>query len=188
MTTAGALDPKQLVAEQLEVLKRHRGWFRALGFAWIALGVIAILMPVAAALAIDVLVGWLLIFGGAAQTVHAFRVRPWHGSLLAMLWGLINLAAGAMLLLNPPSGVYALTVVLSALLLAEGVAKLLLGFRVRPHGSSGAFLLSGGLGIALGLMLWLGLPGTADWAIGTLVGLNMIFGGFATLHVVRKLA
>jgi uncharacterized membrane protein HdeD (DUF308 family) len=134
MTTAGALDPKQFAMEQLELLKRHRGWFRALGFAWIALGLIAILVPFAAALAIDVLVGWLLIFGGVAQAVHAFRVRPWHGS------------------------------------------------------SSGAFLLSGGLGIALGLMLWLGLPGTAAWAIGTLVGVNMIFGGFATLHVVRKLA
>jgi len=188
MTTAGALDPKQLVAEQLEVLKRHRGWFRALGIAWIALGLLAILVPFAAALAIDVLIGWLLLLGGAAQAAHGFRVRPWHGSLHALLWGLMSLAAGLMLLLNPPSGVFALTVVLAALLLAEGVAKLLLGLRVRPHASSGAFLLSGGLGIALGLMLALGLPGTATWAIGTLVGINMLFGGFATLRIVRTLS
>jgi uncharacterized membrane protein HdeD (DUF308 family) len=188
MTTAGTLEPKQILAEQLEVLKRHRGWFRALGIAWIVLGLLAVLVPLAAALAIDVLVGWLLLLGGAAQAIHGFRVRPWQGSLLALLWGLINVAAGVMLLLNPPSGVYALTLLLAALLLAEGVAKLLLGFRVRPHGSSGAFLLSGGLGIALGLVLWLGLPGTATWAIGTLVGINMLFGGFATLRVVRTLS
>jgi uncharacterized membrane protein HdeD (DUF308 family) len=188
MTTTGALDPKQIVAEQLEVLKRHRGWFRALGIAWIVLGLLAILVPFAAALAIDVLIGWLLLLGGAAQAVHGFRVRPWQGSLLAVLWGLLSLGAGLMLLLNPPSGVFALTVVLAALLLSEGVAKLLLGFRVRPHESSGAFLLSGGLSLALGLLLVLGLPGTATWAIGTLVGINMLFGGFAIFRVVRTLA
>ena len=128
------------------------------------------------------------LLGGAFQVVHALRVRPWSGAALALVWALLNVAAGVLLLARPQQGVLTLTIILAAFFLAEGVAKGVLAFRIRPHPSWSGFLLSGGLGIALGLLLGTGLPGTASWAIGTFVGVNMIFGGFALWRFARAAA
>jgi uncharacterized membrane protein HdeD (DUF308 family) len=117
--------------------------------------------------------------------VHAFRVRPWTGSLLSFLWAIANMVAGVLLLTRPLESVLTLTVIMSVFLLWEGAAKIVLAFRIRPHPSWGSFLLSGGLALALGFLLFAGLPGTATWALGTFVGINMIFGGLALWRFAR---
>jgi uncharacterized membrane protein HdeD (DUF308 family) len=162
MATGGAPHPGAAAAA---LLKQDRGWFRALGVSWIVLGVLSILVPMAAGLTVELIVALFLLLGGVAHGLHAFRVRPWPGAALALVWALLNVLAGAVLLARPAAGVLTLTVVLAAFLLAEGVAKSILAFRIRPDPSWRGFLLSGGLGVALGLLLWTGLPGTAGWAI-----------------------
>ena len=179
MSASNSQSPERSVTDAVGFMREHRRWFQALAISWIVLGVLAILVPVAAGLAIELIVGWFLLLGGVAQLFHAFWVRPWTGFALGLVWALLNIVAGVILLAFPLGGVLTLTLILAAFLLAEGVAKLMLAFRIRPDASWGGFLLSGGLSIALGLLLWAGFPGTATWAIGTLVGVNMIFGGFA---------
>ena len=186
--TAGTQPRGPNLAAAAELLKQHRGWFQALGFSWIALGVLSMLAPMVAGIAVDLIVAWFLLLGGAFHAIHALRVRPWTGGALALVWALLNVVAGGLLLIRPQQGVLTLTVILAAFLLAEGVAKTVLAFRIRPHPSWSGFLLSGALGLALGLMLWMGLPGTASWAIGTFVGANMIFGGFALWRFARAAA
>ena len=188
MTASSSQSPQRSVADAVGLLREHRRWFQALAISWIVLGVLAILVPVAAGLAIELILGWFLLLGGVAQLAHAFRVRPWTGFAVGLVWALLNVAAGVILLAFPLRGVLTLTLVLAAFLLAEGVAKLVLAFRIRPDASWSGFLLSGGLGILLGLLLWAGFPGTATWAIGTLVGVNMIFGGFAIWRLARASA
>lgn len=176
------------VAVVVELLKHHRRLFEALAISWIVLGALSILAPVAAGFAVGLVVGWALLLGGAAQFVHAFRVRPWSGSLLSFAWALANMVAGVLLLTRPLESVLTLTVILSVFLLWEGVAKVVLAFRIRPHPSWSGFLLSGGLALALGFLLFSGLPGTASWALGTFVGINMIFGGIALWRFARHAA
>jgi uncharacterized membrane protein HdeD (DUF308 family) len=167
------------------VLARHRGWFRAIGVAWIVLGILAIALPLAASIAIEQVVGVLIRLGGIGQAAHAFRLHGWGGRVLALILGILYACAGLVLLVFPLQGLFTLTLVLAACLLGGGLAKVVLAFRLRPDPGWGGFLLSGLLGGALGVMLWLGLPSTAAWAIGTLVGIDLIFGGFAVWGVVR---
>lgn len=166
-------------------LGQHRSWFRAMGIAWIALGALAIAVPLAASIAIELLVGVLLLLGGIGQAAQMFRVHGWGGRVLALLLGVLYGGAGLVLLAFPLEGLVTLTLVLALCLLGAGLAKGVLAFRLRPEAGWGGFLLSGILGVVLGLMLWLGLPSTATWAIGTLVGIDMIFGGLAIWGVVR---
>jgi uncharacterized membrane protein HdeD (DUF308 family) len=158
---------------------QHRGWVRALGIAWIAFGVLAIAMPLAASIAIELLVGALLLVGGVAQTAQVFRLHGWGGRVLALCLGILYAVAGLILLAFPLGGLITLTIVLAAYFFAGGLTKLVLAFRLRAAEGRGGFLVSGVLGLVLGMMLWLGFPSTAAWAIGTLVGIDMIFGGFA---------
>ena len=53
-------------------MKRHTGWFTALGVALIVLGMIAIVMAVAATLISVMAFGWLLLIGGIFELVHAW--------------------------------------------------------------------------------------------------------------------
>ena len=53
--------------------------------------------------------------------------------------------------------------------------------RTGLSGRWGWMLASGILDIVLGVLLILGLPGTALWAIGLLLGLNLLFGGWALI-------
>jgi uncharacterized membrane protein HdeD (DUF308 family) len=178
-----AAQPKLAVAA--EMLREHRGLFQALAISWIVLGALCILAPSAAGFAVALVVAWALLLGGVAQLVHAFRVRPWSGSALSFLWAIANMVAGVLLLTRPLESVLTLTVILSVFLLWEGAAKIVLAFRIRPHPSWTGFLLSGGLALALGFLLFAGLPGTATWALGTFVGINMIFGGIALWRFAR---
>jgi len=161
------------------MLAQHRGWFRAVGVTWIALGLLAVAVPLAASIATELLIGALLLVGGIGQVANAFRAHGWGGRMLSLALGALYAFAGLMLLASPLQGLLTLTVVLAACLLVGGIVKTVLALRLRPAPGWGSFLLSGLLGVALGLMLWLGLPSTAPWAIGTLVGIDMIFAGAA---------
>ncbi len=167
------------------ILAEHRGWFRAVGAAWIALGLLAVAVPLAASIATELLIGVLLLVGGSGQVVQAFRAHGWGGRVLSLALGVLYAFAGLVLLGSPLQGLLTLTVVLAACLLAGGIGKTVLALRLRPAPGWGSFLLSGLLAVALGTMLWLGLPSTAPWAIGTLVGIDMIFAGAALLGVSR---
>lgn len=173
---------------QRDVLAHHRGWFKLLALVWIVLGFLAIVVPFTAGLAIDLLLGWLFILGGAMQLVHVVRVRGWRGVALGLLSGILYLGSGLVLVLFPLQGVAVLTLLLAALFLADGVVSVVLALRVRPHQAWGAILLSGILGILVGGLIWWEYPSSAAWAVGTLAGINMIFGGFATWRLTSTAA
>jgi uncharacterized membrane protein HdeD (DUF308 family) len=48
-------------------------------------------------------------------------------------------------------------------------------------GQWGWMLMSGLIDLVLAVMIFAGLPSTASWAVGLLVGINMIFGGTALI-------
>ncbi len=169
----------QWLQAQQETLAKHSGWFKALAVAWIVLGFLAIVVPLAAGLAIELLLGWLFIFGGVIQLAHVFRVRAWSGVALGLLSGILYLGSGLVLVLFPLQGVAVLTLFLAALFIADGVLSVVLSIRMRPHRAWGAILLSGILGLVVGGLIWWEFPSSAAWAIGTLAGINLIFGGFA---------
>jgi uncharacterized membrane protein HdeD (DUF308 family) len=163
----------------MDALSRNWGWLLAVGILLIVLGLMAIATPVYATFAVQALLGWILIVGGIAQGVHAFMTRGWGGFLLELLSALLYLAVGILLLVNPVEGALALTIVLAAFLVVEGVFKIIMAWRVRGHPRWGWLLASGIVSLILGALIWAQWPSSALWVIGLLVGVHLLFTGWA---------
>jgi uncharacterized membrane protein HdeD (DUF308 family) len=167
---------------EAQTIRKHSTWFTIYGIALIVLGALAILMPNIATLATSIFVGWLLLAGGVFGLVSVIQTGSsapgfWWNLLTAVLY----LLAGATLLWNPVAGVVTLTIVLAAYLLATGVIKVLVAFGYRDAipGAWLWMLLSAVIDVALGVLIVAGLPGTAAWVLGLMVGINLVFTGMA---------
>ncbi|MEE9287606.1 MAG: HdeD family acid-resistance protein [Gammaproteobacteria bacterium] len=161
-----------------DALAKNWGWFLGLGIVWIVLGTTAIIAPYMATLTIELLVGSLFLVGGIAQLVQAFTGRNWKGFALHILGAILAVVAGGLLLWSPLGGVITLTLLLIAYFIADGMFKIMLAFQVRPELNWGWLLFSGIIAMILAGLIWANFPGSAAWAIGLLVGINMIFGGW----------
>lgn len=159
------------------------GWFLALGIFWIAMGTLAVVVPLAATFAVELLIGALLGAGGIVQVVQAFRCRGWRGTAWNGLIGVLSLAAGALLLFFPLGGVLTLTLVLSAFFIASGIFRAAAALQNRDTPGWGWMLFSGLLGIGVGILIWLAWPGSAVWALGLLVGIELIFSGWSMVMI-----
>jgi uncharacterized membrane protein HdeD (DUF308 family) len=167
------------LAETRKHVAEKWGWFLALGIALIIVGLAAILWPFPATIATKVVLGWLFLVGGIVMIVHAFSAQGWGGFLWSLLVGVLYLVAGAYLAFFPLTGLLTLAILLAILFVAEGVFETIMAFRIRPHEGWGWMLLSGIAAIAVGFIIAMGLPGTATWALGLLVGINLLFTGWS---------
>lgn len=160
-----------------EELARHWGWLLALGIIQLCAGMLALAMPVIASIVAAAFIGWLLLFPAVAHLVHAFKVRAWRGFLLHLLGALAYGIAGVLIIFNPLRGAISLTLLVAWLFLADGVIRGMLAFRVRPHDGWGWFLAGAVVSFVVGLLLLLGWPVTGYWALGTFLGIDLIFSG-----------
>lgn len=167
---------------EAQTIQKHSTWFTIYGIALIVLGALAVLMPGIATLATSIFVGWLLLAGGIFGLVSVIQTGSnapgfWWNLLTAILY----LLAGAVLLWNPIGAAVTLTIVLAAYLLATGAMKVLVAFGYRDAipGAWLWMLLSAIIDIGLGVLIVAGLPGTAAWVLGLMVGINLVFTGVA---------
>jgi uncharacterized membrane protein HdeD (DUF308 family) len=167
-------------------LRERWGWLLVFGIAQIIAGVLAIAVPPAASLAAVLIFGWVLIVSAVFHVVHAFKVRKWPGFALHLLGGLLYAAAGVVVLLFPLGGALTLALLLAALFVAEGVVRTVMALKLRPGEGWGWFLAGAVASILLGVILFLGWPAAAIWAIGLLLGINLIVSG--TMNTVIALA
>jgi len=151
------------------------------GVALVVLGFIAILIPPLATLAVTALFGWLFLISGVIGLVTTFWMRGAPGFWWSLASATLAVLAGIWLLAQPIAGALSLTVVLIAFFVIEGVASVMfaLDHRRELSGQWGWMLVSGIVDLVLSVMLFAGLPSTAVWALGLLVGINMVFGGMA---------
>ena len=163
----------------MEALSKNWGWLLALGILMIILGVFAIGAPVVATIAVQFALGWILVIGGVAEGIHAFMAQGWRGFLLELLSAILYVVVGVLLLVNPVEGALALTVVLAVFLIVEGIFKIIMAMRVRDHRGWGWLLASGILSAILGVLIWAQWPASGLWVIGLLVGIQLLFTGWA---------
>jgi uncharacterized membrane protein HdeD (DUF308 family) len=159
------------------------------GALLIVLGMVALGSPLLAAVAVNVMVAWLLVLAGVAHVMLAFRAHGAGSMIWKLLVGIAYLGFGGYLFVRPVVGVASLTLVLASLFLLEGILNIVLYVKMRPiHGSSWV-LVDGIVTLALGLMIYMQWPSSSAWAIGTLVGVSLIFSGVARVMMslaVRK--
>ena len=163
----------------------HEHWklFLVEGIILIILGMAAILVPPIATLAFELVIGWLFLFSGIVGLITTFWMRHAPGFWWSLFSAVIAILAGGVLLARPVSGVLSLTFVLIAFFVIEGIVTIMyaIDHRGQLTGRWGWMLASGVIDLVLGVMILAGLPSTAAWAIGLLVGINMIFGGSALI-------
>jgi uncharacterized membrane protein HdeD (DUF308 family) len=165
-----------------EAVRRHRGLFLFEGIMLTVLGVIAVLVPVVASFAATLFFGWIFLLSGVVGLFTTFRGRHVPGFWWSLLSALVGITAGVLLLVWPTQGLFSLTSVLIAFLWVEGAITIFYALEHRTGpGRWGYVLASGIVDLTLGIILFAGLPGTATWAIGLLIGINMFFGGWSLI-------
>jgi len=183
MTTIQPDEVREVRVQLSGAVRRHWVLFLSEGIALVILGILAIMAPTIASVAATVFFGWILLLSGVIGLIATLRARAAPGFGWSLLSALVGIVAGVLLLGWPLSGALSLTAVLIAFLLVEGGVSIMyaLEHRTAPSGRWGWMLASGILDVFLGLLLLIGLPGTALWALGLMVGINMLFGGWALI-------
>src|SRR5262249_3556444 len=165
------------------VLHEHWVLFLVEGVVLLVLGATAVVLPPIATLAVTVLIGWLFLVSGIIGLITTFWLRQAPGFWWSLLSAVLGIVVGVMLLASPLTGAFSLTLLLVAFFVVEGIASIMfaLDHKRELSGQWGWMLASGIIDLALAIMIFAGLPSTAAWAIGLLVGINMIFGGSALI-------
>lgn len=170
--------------EVTAAIRGHWAFFLAEGIILILLGLAAILEPLIATFALSIFIGWLLIISGIVGLFSTFKMRPAPGFAWSLVSAILAIVVGVLLIWHPIAGVFSLTLALIIFFIIEGIASILFAIEYRSSLPArwGWMVVSGIVDLILAAIILLGLPGTALWALGLLLGINMVFGG-ATLIV-----
>jgi uncharacterized membrane protein HdeD (DUF308 family) len=176
-------DLDKIQSSVANALHAHWQFFLIEGVVLVILGCLAIIVPQIATIAAEVLVGWLILLSGIVGLVATLRMRSAPGFWWSLLSAILGIVAGIVLLRWPLSGALSLTLILTAFLAVEGIASIFFALEHKRElsGRWGMMLVSGIVDLVLAVMIFVGLPGTAVWAIGLLIGINMVFGGSALI-------
>jgi uncharacterized membrane protein HdeD (DUF308 family) len=159
----------------------HEHWRLLLteGIILVVLGAAAILVPPLAGLAVTIFLGWLFVVGGIVGLVATVSARHAPGFGWALLSAIVALLAGAVLLWNPLQGLLTLTYVLIAYFIVDGVLMIIFAIAHRRElsGRWEWLMLNGVIDLVLAAIILSGLPGSFAWALGLLVGIDLVFGG-----------
>ncbi|MEZ5987636.1 MAG: DUF308 domain-containing protein [Planctomycetota bacterium] len=154
--------------------------FKKVGTILIVLGVLAMLAPLLTTELIAALVGALVTLGGIGRLYWAFQSPAGKRDPWRILVGVLTLLCGLFMLANTVFVITFMVIVLSMYLILDGLAEVIAGNRLRPAPGGGMLMFTGIVSIVLGILLWNQMPLTGAWAIGTLVGIKLLFTGFVT--------
>ncbi len=184
MTLPQDTDPNisKLQSEVGATVRAHWKAFLIEGILLAILGLAAMIVPPLASLAVTIFLGWMFLISGIAGLALTFWARGMPGFWWSLLSAVLAIGAGIILLVQPVQGTLTLTIVVGVYFLAEGVATVMYALEHRREltGRWSWLLVAGLMDIAIAGIIISGLPGSALWAIGLLVGINLLFGG-ATL-------
>jgi uncharacterized membrane protein HdeD (DUF308 family) len=175
-------DLNKLQSKMSAAVREHWKAFLFEGILLAVLGLAAMIVPPLASLAVTIFLGWMFLVTGVAGLVMTYWARAMPGFWWSLISAALAVLAGGILLARPMQGVLTLTIVVGAYFIAEGVASIMYALEHRRElsGRWSWMLIAGVMDLLIAFFIVAGLPGSAEWAIGLLVGINLLFGG-ATL-------
>ena len=173
-----AMDP-----EIREGLQRSWKALMTVGVLAIVIGCIAILVPAVASVGTAIFIGWILVIAGAFLVAGAFMAHSIGSVILRLIWALLTVVVGLWLIVEPHNGTLTLTLVLGIYFLFMGLTRIAVAFAARGQEGAGLVGLSGVAGLLIGILVLAKFPSSADWAIGLLVGIDLIFAGWTLTSV-----
>jgi uncharacterized membrane protein HdeD (DUF308 family) len=173
----------QLDPEVRQALARSWKAVMAVGIVAILIGCIAILVPAVASVGTAIFIGWLLMVAGVFMVAGAFTAHSVGTVALRLAWAVLTFMVGLWLVVEPHNGTLTLTLVLGIYFLIMGLTRIAIAFAARGKPNAGLVGLSGVAGLLIGILVLAELPSSADWAIGLLVGIDLIFAGWTLTSV-----
>lgn len=172
-------DFSRLQSVMSQTVKAHWKAFLFEGVLLVVLGIAALILPPLASLAIAIFLGWMFLISGIGGLIVTYWARSTPGFWWSLISAALAVLAGMLLLARPMQAVLTLTIVVGAYFLAEGVATIMYALEHRRElsGRWSWLLIAGFVDIAISFLVIAGLPSSAEWAIGVLVGINLLFGG-----------
>jgi len=172
-------DISDLKSKMSAAVREHWKAFLIEGILLVIFGLAAMIVPPLASLAVTIFLGWMFLISGVAGLALTFWARKMPGFWWSLISAVLAIVAGAVLLAQPVQGTFTLTVVVGAYFLAEGVATIMYALEHRRELSKrwSWLLVAGIMDLLIAAIIITGLPGSALWAIGLLVGINLLFGG-----------
>jgi uncharacterized membrane protein HdeD (DUF308 family) len=165
----------------IDAIRENAGWAVAIGILLLILGLLSVASPFASGLAVTISVGALLIFGGVAKCLLAFRAGALGRGVLIFLLGLLTLVVGGYMVSQPVAGLASITLFLAAYFVATGILAIIASFKLKPASGWGWMLANGIVTLVLGLMIWRQWPLSGAWAVGVLFGVQLAMTGVALL-------
>ena len=179
------LDPDRFRQEMAKAIKQHGKWFMGAGVLFILLGAAAVLLPHVFTLVAEQFVGWLFLIGGVILALKCLRAKGAPALIGSAVRALLSIAVGVLLVAFPAQGVISLTLLLIAFFAAEGIVRIVLSFKLRPMNNWGWVLVNGVINIVLAGIIWAGLPGSAAWVLGLLVGVDLLLFGLSMIMLAQ---
>jgi len=164
-------------------VKSRSGWSIFMGVLIVVVGTLLIVYPLLTAAITTVFLGWALIFVGLAEIVLAFNSTTAGSFFLKILFGALYGIAGIALAFFPMEGVATLTAFLGVLLVVQAGMSTVLAFQVRPANGWGWILFDGITSLIMGGLILMSWPSSSVWAIGTLVGVAVLFRGVGRIVI-----
>jgi len=158
-------------------------WPVVMGVLMILLGMAAIGSPFVAGTAWTILLGGIVLVGGIAELAHAFFAANWKAGILKFIGGVLALILGVLILTRPVAGLAFITLMLAIYFVIDGIFKIVLSLKLRPLPGWGWMLFSGIITLILGGLIWGEWPLSGVWAVGVLLGLRILFAGWAMIFV-----
>src|SRR5438445_6784728 len=172
-------DVTRMQSEMRAAVREHWQAFLIEGILLVVLGLAAMIVPPLASLAVTIFLGWMFLISGIAGLFVTYWARQMPGFWWSLLSAALAVLAGGILLAKPEQGVLTLTIVVGAYFLAEGVVTIMYALEHRRELSErwSWLLLSGVMGLLIAFIIVAGLPGSAEWAVGLVRGINLVLGG-----------
>lgn len=158
-----------------------RNWSIFVGVVLIAAGILAILSPFFAGIAANYLFGWLILLAGIMHLVYAWSERGAGAVIWQVLIGVVYIIAAVCMFMVPLAGMITLTFVLGVYIGLEGILELAAYFRMKHFRAATWFLVDGIVSLILAAMIFWHFPSSAVWVPGTLLGVSLLFSGWARL-------
>ncbi len=171
---------EHLTPGEFRDLCHNIGWFLTIGVLLLVLGALALGSTFSTTVVSIVSLGTLLIIGGLAQVIQAFRVKRWRGFFLLLSMGILSTAAGSLMVASPLESALSLTLLLAIFFIVAGLIRISIALSIDIDNWYWV-LISGIIGVVLGGLVWAQWPTSSLWVIGAFIGLDLIFSGVSLI-------
>ena len=169
-----------------ETVKRYSLWYLLQGVLMVVAGVLALVYPLLASVAMVYLLAWVLIISGVFQAIGLIGARDVPHYWLQLISVVLAIVIGLLLLNQPESGLVIMTVLLIVFFMIEGISKIIFALTIRPFPNWGWVFGSGVVGILLAFYLWANIPVSSEWVLGVLLGVMLVCEGAALAYLAWK--